>query len=125
MKLPETLGACADALFQLKADLAEQNKLVDEIKKDIQQLKNHLIANLPKSDADGVVGRLCTCRVTTKDEPQVKDWEALYAEVMATKDFSLLHRRVSAAAVKERWKDGKQVPGVDVFRVVDVSVTKR
>jgi hypothetical protein len=50
-------------------------------------------------------------------QPHVKDWEKFYAYVLETKDFSFLERRPGKAAIKERWEDGIDVPGVEKFPV--------
>lgn len=59
-----------------------------------------------------------------EDQPTVKDWEKFYAYVLKTKDFSLLERRPGKAAIKERWEDNVQVPGVDKFPVYKLSKRK-
>jgi hypothetical protein len=62
--------------------------------------------------------------VQTKVVPQVQDWPTLHKYILRTKDFSLLQRRLSESAIKERWDDSKKVPGVEPFNAVKVSVTK-
>ena len=47
----------------------------------------------------------------------VKDWAAVYAHIVETKDFSLLEKRIGKAACKERWEQGVDVPGVEKFPV--------
>ena len=124
MKTPKTLGACADRLFgikEAKGKLEAQIKTLDEEKRAIEE---KLIADLPKSDAGGVLGKLCRAAITKHDVPTVKDWDAYYAFILKHKDFSLLQRRVGEAAVKERWEAGEKVPGVEPFTVIKVSVTK-
>lgn len=122
--IPKTLGACADMLYELRDKRLALSRQVDEIKKQETAIANHLIDNLPKSDAKGVVGRVARAVVQTKIVAQVKDWEPFYAFIRKSKDFSLMQRRVNEAAVKERWEAGKAVPGVEPFNVVKVSVTK-
>lgn len=123
-KFPKALGACADKLYQLRAlRLAEQKK-VDAIEAEESALREHIISTLPKSEASGVAGKVARVAVLTKTVAQVQDWDALYKYVARTKQFDLLQRRVSDAAVKARWEDGKAVPGVDKFNAVTVSVTK-
>jgi hypothetical protein len=122
--VPKTLGACADRLFKLREDVGALNKRIEELKAEESAIKNHLIDALPKSEARGVLGKLARAAVTTKVVPTVRDWEAFYKYVLKQKDFSLLQRRVSDAAVKERWEAKKTVPGVEPFMVIGVSVTK-
>ena len=92
-------------------------------KAEEKALKEHIINNLPKSDS-GAAGKVARVSVVTKDVPQVKDWDAFYKYVSRTKSFDLLQRRLSDAAIKERWENKKQVPGVEAFTVVSVSLNK-
>jgi LPS O-antigen subunit length determinant protein (WzzB/FepE family) len=123
-KVPKTVGACADLLFELRAKKSEAKKKVDEIEAQEKAVKDFLIENLPKSSQTGAVGKLAKAQVVTKQEPQVEDWDALYTHISKTKSWDLLQRRLSTGAIKERWENKKQVPGVGVFPVVSVSVTK-
>ena len=123
-KFPKALGACADKLYALRALRLAEQKRVDVIEAEESALREHIISTLPKSEASGVAGKVARVAVLTKTVAQVQDWDALYKYVARTKQFDLLQRRVSDAAVKARWEDGKAVPGVDKFNAVTVSVTK-
>lgn len=123
-KFPKGLGACADKLYQLKQKRLDAQKVVDAFAAEESALKNHIIDNLPKSDASGIAGKLARVTVVTKEVPQVTDWEQLYKYVKKTGDFSLLQRRVGDAAIKERWENGKEVPGVGHFNAVTISMNK-
>jgi hypothetical protein len=122
--LPKTIGACADALYKIRQDRLTVQKKIDELKGREEQLREYLIATLPKSDATGAAGKVARAQIKDKRVPKVEDWDALYKHVKRTGSFELLQRRVSDEAVKERWDAGKQVPGVEVFTTVTVSVTK-
>lgn len=123
-KFPKTLGACADLLYRIKAERLEEQKRVDKIKAKETALKEHIIEVLPKSEALGVAGKVARVTVVTKLVAQVEDWPALYKYIGRTKSWDLLQRRVADGAVKARWDDGKQVPGVGRFTVVDLSINK-
>lgn len=134
MKLPRTLGACADRLLAIREEVAKLKAVLDrapEAKKlaklaeEAAALDTHLIDNLPKSDAEGIVGKRAKAVVKVSRIPTVKDWDLVYKHVLKTKDFSLLHRAVSIPAIRERWEAKQTVPGVDVFNKVSVSVTAR
>ena len=60
----------------------------------------------------------------SRDEPVVQDWDKFYANLKKKGEFDLLNRALNKRAVKERWEDGKTVPGVGTFKVTTVSVTK-
>lgn len=123
-KFPKGLGACADKLYQLKQKRLDAQKIVDAIAAEESAYKAHIIDNLPKSDASGIAGKLARVTVITKDVPQVTDWDAFYKYIVKTKDFSLLQRRVGDAAIKERWENKKEVPGVGHFNAVTISMNK-
>jgi hypothetical protein len=123
-KLPKTLAACADLFYQTKQARLAQQKIVDELKARESLLENHLIDNLPKSEATGVAGKVARASVITKIIPTVNDWDELYKHIKKTGNFELLQRRLSETAVKERWEEKKVVPGVGTFNKITISVTK-
>lgn len=123
-KFPKALGACADRLFELRNKRLAEQKKVDEIAAEESALKNHIIDNLPKSEASGVAGKLARVTVVTKQVPQVKDWDAFYKYVKKTGSFDLMQKRLTDAAIKERWEAGKEVSGVEHFDAVSVSINK-
>lgn len=123
-KFPKALGACADKLFELRNKRLEMQKTVDVVAAEETALKNYIIENLPKSEASGVAGKLARVTVVTKQVPQVKDWDAFYKYVKKTGQFDLMQRRLTDAAIKERWEAGKEIPGVEHFNAVSVSINK-
>lgn len=124
MKIPKSIGACADRLFDLRAQKSALTKQVDDLDEERKAIENYLIANLPKSEASGVSGKRARVSIILKEVPSVKDWPAFYAHVLKTRDFSLMQKRVSNEAIRERWEAKKSVPGVEAFTAVTVSVTK-
>ena len=123
-KFPKAMGACADKLFELRNKRLAMQKEVDAVAAEETALKNHIIENLPKSEASGVAGKLARVTVVTKQIPQVKDWDAFYKYVKKTGQFDLMQRRITDAAIKERWEAGKEVPGVEHFNAVSISINK-
>lgn len=123
-KFPKTLGACADRFYELKQKRLVVQKEVAKIEEEEKALKAHIIDNLPKSEASGVAGKLCRVSAVVKEIPQLKDDEAFFKYVKKTGRFDLMQRRLSDAAIKELWEDGKEVPGVEKFNAVTLSVNK-
>lgn len=127
-KMPAKPGQWADRLFQIRAEKQKLTKktapALEALEAEEAQLKEHIIKHLPKDAASGVAGKLASVRVVSKDEPTLKDKAKLYAYIKKTGDFDLLGG-LKGAAVKERWeqKGKKSVPGVDVFKVVTVSLS--
>lgn len=123
-KFPPKMGACADRLFQLREKRLEEQKKVDAIEAEEKALKEHIIQTLPKSDASGVAGKIARVTVITKQVPQVKDWDVFYKHIKKTGEFELLQRRLTDTAIRERWDEGKKVPGVESFNALTVSINK-
>lgn len=123
IKIPKTFGACADRLYAIrdaKRPIQAQLDVLDEERKAIEA---HIIDTMPKGDAGGV-GRVAKAVVVVSQEPQVKDRAVFEAYILKTKDLSLLQGALAKPAIKERWEAGKQVPGVEAFGVIKISVTK-
>ncbi len=125
-KMPKTLAACADRLYALRQARLDIERRAEEMKSEERALKEHLIAALPKSDANGVEGRVARVRITVKDVPTLEDAAALkrYIKRYGAADLLEVKESLSVKAVRERWKDGKAIPGVGIFHAVDVSCTK-
>lgn len=123
-KLPKTLAACVDRLYEIRQLRLAEDKKIDVLREEERALEDHLIDQLPKSEASGIAGRVARATIMVKSVPDVQDWDQLYKYVSRTKSFDLLQRRVSVEAVKARWEAGKEVPGIGVFRAVKVSLNK-
>jgi hypothetical protein len=125
LKLPKTLGACADTLFDLKEARLAQQKIVDALAAQESEIKNHIINTMPKSDS-GAAGKHHQVRVVREEAPRIGDDAAFYAYVKKHGAFDMLQRSLNAKAVRERMEGnkGKSLPGVEMFGVVKVSLTK-
>ena len=78
-----------------------------------------------RDSASPVIGgttHQCTRKVT--NEPTVEDWDDLHAHIVDTGEWDLMEKRVGKAAVKLRWDEGEDVPGVGSFPVEKLSLTK-
>lgn len=124
LRIPKSMGACADLLFDVRQQRLTAQKVVDEFKEQEKLLTDHIIDNLPKGDR-GAIGKHHQVSVYTDAIPRAADWDAIYKFIKRNNAFELLQRRLSDTAVKERWDDGKQIPGVESFNVVKVSLTKK
>ena len=123
-KPPKALGTCADKLYEIRQQRLAAQKVVEKLTEQETALKEHIIQTLPKSESSGITGKVARVTIVKKIIPQVADWDKLYKHISRTKSFELLQRRVSDTAVKERWENGKQVPGVDHFTIVTVGINK-
>jgi hypothetical protein len=122
--LPPTLAGCADRLYQVRELRYAKQKEVKELEREETALETYIIDELPKSEATGIAGKIARVTVVNKIKARVTDWPKFYAYIARTKSFDLLQRRVGEAAIKARWDDNKQVPGVDHYQYPEVSINK-
>lgn len=127
MAVPKTIGACADKLYKLREERYELSRKIKEIEAEESEIKDYIINNLNKHDANGVSGKLANVKVKTEDIPVVNDWEAFYKYVSRTKSFDMLQKRINTKAIRERIEDKKDFAskaGIGSFTTVSVSITK-
>lgn len=126
---PKTLAECGDQLYSTREQRLALQKQVDELQAQETFLRDHLINNLPKSNATGVAGKLVRVAIETKTVYTAKDWDAvrLYIKGHATKNpgvWGLMNKALNQATVKEMYEAGKKIPGVESLEVKVVSVNK-
>jgi len=87
-------------------------------------LEAWFIQELPTKDAQGIAGKKGRVEIKTKELPTVEDWSKFCAYIQQTGAFELLNRAVNPKAVRERWENKEEVPGVGKFVRKVVSLTK-
>lgn len=124
MKIPAKLGAVADLLYKTKQKRLALQKQVEELEQQERDLREHIIKELPKSEASGVAGSVARVTVQNKEVLQVEDWSSFYAYVHKHKAYELLQKRLSNGAIEERVAEGEKIPGVKKFLTPTVSINK-
>jgi hypothetical protein len=128
-KIPKQLAVCADLLYTTRQERLALSKQVQELEARESSLREHLIQNLPKSQALGITGKFANATIETKEVVSVTDWDALYDYIVKSvkKDpgaWSLLQRRVGDASIKALWASNVKVPGVEKMLIPQVSLRK-
>lgn len=133
LKIPKSFGDCADLLFDLKEARLAAAKIVEAFEEQEKALKEHIIAKLPKGDK-GAIGSHHQVRVVRDKVPRIGDDKAFYDYVAKNKAFDMLQRSLNAKAVRDRMEaqpikdkktgERKPLPGVEMFDIVKVSLTK-
>jgi len=122
--IPKTLAACADRLYKTRESrlaLARQVAVLEEREREITEF---LLTELPRGGATGVAGKVGRVTIRSEDIPIVTDKGAFHEYLKKTGEFDLLQQRLASKAVKERWSDGKQVPGLGLLVKSKLSITK-
>jgi hypothetical protein len=123
-KIPVALGACADLLYTTRQDRLALQAQIKELEERESLLREHIIRELPKSQAGGIAGRIARATVNQKVIPRVLDWEAFEKFCLRNKTIGFLQRRVNDSMVQEIWDAKKSVPGVEPFTVISVGLNK-
>ena len=123
MELVEMKGIVDRYQQAREGRLAEQKK-VDELHEKEKELANMILTALRDAESPVVGGTTHQCTRKVTNEPTAEDWDEVYTYIYENKAWDLLHKRLSSAAVKARWDDGVEIPGVGAFPVEKLSLTK-
>ena len=118
------LGTLADMLYNLKAERSTAQKAVDRLKARENEITEHIINTLPKSNATGVAGKYARVTVSVKDYPTITDKDALHKYIVANDAWDISTAAINAAAIKARWEVGEKVDGVGTYTKATVSCVK-
>jgi len=122
--IPPSVGLCADLYAEVREMRLAMDKHVATVKARETELREHIIANLSKSDDTGAAGKRYRAQIVMKEKPSLTDWSAFTAFVKKSGRFDLMQKRVADKAVKDLWEAGEDVPGVERFNAIDVSIQK-
>lgn len=124
VKLPKSLGACADLYAKVREDRLAADKVAAKLQEMETFIKEHLISNLSVGDTTGVAGKVARVAAYRESVPTVKDWGKFHEFILKNKRLDLLQRRASATGIQELWENKKKVPGVESFDVIKISLNK-
>ena len=110
-----------NALSKLKNQKDDLNKQL----KDLNVCKDALEKKLYELMATAGISRasngVATVSIGTEVVFNATDWDAVYAHVQSTGDFSIMHRRLSNAAIREIASAGGAVPGTEAVEMQKVN----
>jgi len=96
----------------VKTEMTELNTQLKELRAKQDELDYQLITKLDEQGLSRTANDKASVSINQDTVPEVTDWDALYAHISQTKDYSLLQRRVSSTAYKELLKLEEAVPGL-------------
>lgn len=107
---------------KLDSLLAEYSKVREGIKeiqaqeKELNTSKRELEAQISirmqEQGLDKISDGNCTVSLKNEIVPTVENWDILQEHISITKQFELMHKRVSATAYREAIASGMDIPGV-------------
>jgi hypothetical protein len=100
------------------------DKQAAEIKETEDVLNKAIIAKMKeeKVEVAGKIGGFVKMKKNV--EPTADDWPAVWKYIKENDAFELLHKRLTSEAVKERWENNVEIPGVGRKDVYKLSVSK-
>lgn len=105
-----------DELIDRKKSIKSQMEKLNNELKGLREQENGIdLELLKKLDTEGLkktANEVASVSIKEETVPDVHDWDALYAHIISTGDFSLIQRRVSSTAYRELLKLGENVPGL-------------
>lgn len=123
--LPKALGRCADLYHEVRSVRLAMEKEVEAVKARESEIKEHIIANLSKSDDTGAAGLRYRAQIITKTKFVVKEWPVLFSWIRKHDRFDMLQKRISDTAVADFVEEEKRLlPGTERVQVPELSVTK-
>ena len=124
--IPKTPGEAIDQMYTIREQRLALARQVQDLQTQEGVLEELTASMLKAQGLDSGKGKLATFTISPETyEPNVVDWEKFYAYVARTKAWMLLQKRVGSTAIKERWADNKEIPGVERRPVQKYSLTKR
>lgn len=123
---PASLGACVDLYHEVKElRLQMEKQLAGGVKALENALKEHLIANLSKSDDTGIAGRKYRAQVVSARKIKVADWGVFHSWIRKNDRFDMLQKRIAETAASD-WVDTEKrmLPGTEIVNIPDLSVRK-
>lgn len=123
---PPSLGACVDLYHEARElRIAMEKQIEAGIKKVEAAFREHLIANLSKSDDTGVAGKKYRAQIVMKRTFKVEDWGPLYSWIRKNDRFDMLEKRLSKTAASDWVDENKRLlPGVEAMDLPEISVRK-
>lgn len=119
-----TIGAAIDILYAMRQERYDAQRAVDAMKAKEKELEAVVLRLLNAQDLNQGKGVSAIASVSVDEQPTVVDWNMFYDHVRTTGEFDLLQRRVSSTAIKARWDNEAEVPGIGKFTQPTLSLRK-
>ena len=104
----------------------EEQRKVDALKKQETVMQHEIIAYLTdNAEINGLIGSTHKAIVKQSEVPVITDMSALQQFIIDNDAWDLVQSlRPSAPAIRDRWEDGVDIPGIGTVVDQKLSVTK-
>ena len=118
------LGALADLRYDLQQERKEAASFVEGLKKRERELDDFILTQFDEEEMESAKGKKASITKQRTTIATVTDWEAFHKYIAQNNAFELMQKRAAVTALRERWDDNTEIPGVEAGRKVSVSVRK-
>lgn len=116
-----TAGELIEARSENNEQLREANKVVSDLKDTQDAIDAAIIVLLDSQQSTRAANGTGSVSISSTEEPNPDDWDKIYKYIKENDDFAILHRRLSATAIRELAKSGMLPPGVSTRTVRKVN----
>lgn len=109
-------------LYNTKTSLAASLRQTET---EIAELERSLMARMFEEGISAIGDSMHVASLKNKTVYRVFDWEKLYERIVTTREFDLLHRRLSLTAAAERFKNDDPIGGVEEHTFPELILTPR
>jgi hypothetical protein len=114
-----------DALRRVKDEISEVNDKLDQLKKQKSELELKLIGEMNSEGLSLARTDYGTISVTKTEVASVKDWNLFEDYIYKNHALHLLQRRAANAAYRDEIAVKGEIPGVETFTQVSLSLTNK
>lgn len=123
LKISSHLPDLVDQYLSHRTQRLAAEKAVKLLKETEEVLKTTIISKLQEADLTAAGGMVGLVKLKAVEEPVCTDWKALQDHIVKTGEFDLLHRRLTGSAVKLRWDDKVEIPGVGRTTLYNLNIS--
>jgi hypothetical protein len=113
-----------DALYLARQARLDKQKEVDALKAAEDAEAVAIQAELHSRGIPELSGAVGSFTLKIKEEPEVVSWSDFQEHIRQTGELDLLQKRPMVSAIKARWEEGNDVPGVGRLEVETFTLGK-
>ena len=112
-------------LQNIRNEISEVNSKLADLKKRKSEIEQKLIGEMTSEGLSLARTDYGTVSVTKEEVPSVKDWNAFERYIYENHALHLLQRRPASAAYRDELSIKGEIPGVETFTKVGLSLTNK
>lgn len=122
--MTERLDDIIDEMVRIRDQKRVREEQIQELNKKLNDLQLKFIQRAKEAGTEYARGSLGSATIVETVVPHIDDWDAAAEWIKANDALYLLHRRISSVAWKELRDMGEEIPGIEPFTKVSVSLRK-